>query len=68
MDKDKEGVLGGKIHCKKLLTDLLEKTKVICTVCKAEFSYHRSNSFLTDHLKAKLLQECGAQANNNTCK
>lgn len=50
----------------------MEKTKVICTVCKAEFNYHRSNSSLTYHLKAKhptetismglrqsIVQDCG---------
>ena len=72
MNKDKDAVLGGKFYFKKLPDGTLEKTKVICTVCKAEFNYHRSNSSLTYHLKAKhptettssgprqlTLQECG---------
>lgn len=46
VDKDKDGVLGGKFHFKKLPEGSLEKTKVICTVCKVEFNYHRSNSSL----------------------
>lgn len=72
MDKDKGGLLGGKFHFKKLADGSFERTKVICTFCKAEFNYHRSNSSLVYHLKAKhpaettglnqaTLQECGTR-------
>ena len=69
---DKDGLLGGKFHFKKLPDGSLDKTKTIYTVCKAEFNYHRSNTSLAYHLKAKYpaemtsmaprqstLQECG---------
>lgn len=48
-----DGILGGKFHFKKLPDGSLEKAKVICTLCKAEFNYHRSNSSLAYHLRAK---------------
>ncbi|XP_003442878.1 zinc finger BED domain-containing protein 1 [Oreochromis niloticus] len=50
---DKDGLLGGKFYFKKLPNGLLDKTKVTCTICKAEFRYHRSNSSLCYHLRAK---------------
>lgn len=31
----------------------VNKNAVICSLCKKEFSYHRSNSSLTYHLNAK---------------
>lgn len=71
---DKDGLLGGKFHFKKLPDGSLEKSKVICALCKAEFNYHRSSTSLSYHLKAKhpaevtstgprqsTLQECGAR-------
>lgn len=71
---DKGGLLGGKFHFKKLPDGSLDKTKAICTVCKAEFNYHRSSTSLAYHLKAKhpaeitstgprqsTLQECGTR-------
>lgn len=73
MNKNNEGLLRGMFHFKRSLDGSLKKTKVICTVCKAECNYHRRNSSLTNHLKAKhptetistgprqsILQECGA--------
>nr|XP_033938920.1 zinc finger BED domain-containing protein 1-like [Pseudochaenichthys georgianus] len=69
---DKGGLLRGKFHFKKLPDGSLDKTKAICTVCKAEFNDHRSSTSLAYHLKAKhpakitstgprqsTLQECG---------
>ncbi|KAI4810578.1 hypothetical protein KUCAC02_013517 [Chaenocephalus aceratus] len=71
---DKGGLLGGKFHFKKLPDGSLDKTKAICTVCKAVFNYHRSSTSLAYHLKAKhpaeitstgprqsTLQECGTR-------
>src|SRR4029434_7283881 len=31
----------------------IDKTKVLCSICQAEFSYHRSSSSLSYHLNAK---------------
>lgn len=53
MDKTKEGLLDGKFQYKTLPDGSVDKTKVICAFCKAEFNYHRSNSSLAYHLKAK---------------
>lgn len=50
---EKDVLLGGKFNFKKLPDGTLDKTKVICTVCKAELSYHRSNSSLMYHVRAK---------------
>uniref|UniRef100_A0A3P9AS52 BED-type domain-containing protein n=1 Tax=Maylandia zebra TaxID=106582 RepID=A0A3P9AS52_9CICH len=50
---DEGGLLGGKFLFKKLPDGLLDKTRVICTICKAEFKYHRSSSSLAYHLRAK---------------
>src|SRR4029434_10711461 len=36
---------------------LFEKTKVVCSICQDEFSYHRSSSCLSYHLNAKHLTE-----------
>ncbi|XP_063324964.1 E3 SUMO-protein ligase ZBED1-like [Pelmatolapia mariae] len=72
---DEGGLLGGKFLFKKLPDGLLDKTRVGCTICKAEFKYHRSSSSLAYHLRAKhpteststrprqsTLQEYGARA------
>uniref|UniRef100_A0AAZ1XRF2 BED-type domain-containing protein n=1 Tax=Oreochromis aureus TaxID=47969 RepID=A0AAZ1XRF2_OREAU len=50
---DEGGLLGGKFLFKKLPDGLLDKTRVRCTICKAEFKYHRSSSSLPHHLRAK---------------
>src|SRR4029434_891517 len=34
-----------------------DKTKVVCSICQAECSYHRSSSCLSYHLNAKHLTE-----------
>ncbi|KAL4007732.1 hypothetical protein ACER0C_001584 [Sarotherodon galilaeus] len=47
------GLLGGKFLFKKLPDGLLDKTRVRCTICKAEFRYHRSSSSLVYQLRAK---------------
>lgn len=53
MEKNKDMLLNGQF-CFKLLPDgAVDKAKVICVHCKGEFSYHRSNSTLIYHLKAK---------------
>src|SRR4029434_5934786 len=37
------------------MTETIDKTKVVCSICQAEFSYHRSSSSLSYqyHLNAK---------------
>ncbi|XP_076739756.1 receptor-type tyrosine-protein phosphatase gamma isoform X3 [Maylandia zebra] len=50
---DEGGLLGGKFLFKKLPDGLLDKTRVRCTICNAEFKYHRSSSSLAYHLRAK---------------
>ncbi|KAL3973863.1 KRAB domain-containing zinc finger protein [Sarotherodon galilaeus] len=50
---DEGGLLGGKFLFKKLPDGLLDKTRVRCTICKAEFRYHRSSLSLPYHLRAK---------------
>src|SRR4029434_6197753 len=48
-----EGVLGGKFLFKRQNDGTIDKTKVVCSICQAEFSYHRSSSSLSYHLNAK---------------
>ena len=48
-----EGLLGGKFLFKKQNDGTIDKTKVVCSICQVEFSYHRSSSSLTYHLNAK---------------
>src|SRR4029434_8772932 len=48
-----EELLGGKFLFKRQNDRTIEKTKVVCSICQAEFSYHRSSSSLNDHLNAK---------------
>ena len=47
------GLLHGMFHYKKLPSGFLDKTKVICTMCKGEFAYCRSTTSLKYHLNAK---------------
>ena len=47
------GPLNGKFIYKKKLDGTINKNVVICTLCKREFSFHRSCSSLTYHLNAK---------------
>uniref|UniRef100_A0A1A8BSK1 BED-type domain-containing protein n=1 Tax=Nothobranchius kadleci TaxID=1051664 RepID=A0A1A8BSK1_NOTKA len=47
------GLLQGKFIFKKLPNGNLDKTKVVCTLCNAEFVYCRSSSGLKYHLNAK---------------
>lgn len=49
----KPGLLQGKFFFKKLPNGDLDKTKVVCTLCKAELVYCRSSSSLKYHLNAK---------------
>ena len=48
-----EGLLGGKFLFKSKNDGTTDKTKVVCSICQAEFSYHRSSSSLSYHLNAK---------------
>src|SRR4029434_8664977 len=48
-----EGLLGGKSLFKSQNDETIDKTKVVCSICQAEFSYHRSSSSLSYHLNAK---------------
>src|SRR4029434_8580623 len=46
-----EGLLGGKSLFKSQNDE--QSTKVVCSICQAEFSYNRSSSSLNYHLNAK---------------
>src|SRR4029434_50007 len=48
-----EGLLGGKSLFKSQNDGTIDKPKVVCSICQAEFSYHRSSSSLSYHLNAK---------------
>src|SRR4029434_725445 len=48
-----EGLLGGKFLFKRQNDGTVDKTKVVCSICQAEFSYHRSSLSLRCHLNAK---------------
>src|SRR4029434_5426802 len=48
-----EGLLGGTFLFKRQNDRTIDKTKVVCSICQAEFSYHRSSSSLSYHLNAK---------------
>src|SRR4029434_7864165 len=43
------------------ITETIHKTKVVCSICQAEFSYHRSRSSLSYHLNAKHLTESSSR-------
>ena len=53
-----EGLLGGKFLFKRQNDRTIDKTKVVCSICQAEFSYHRSSSSLSYHLNAKVAGDC----------
>src|SRR4029434_9251331 len=48
-----EGLLGGKFLFKRQNDRTIDKTKVVCSICQAECSHHRSSSSLSYHLNAK---------------
>src|SRR4029434_4462203 len=48
-----EGLLGGKFLFNRENYGTIDKTKVVCSICQIEFSYHRSSSSLSYHLNAK---------------
>src|SRR4029434_1570607 len=50
-----EGLLGGKFLFKRQNDGTIDKTKVVCSICQAECSYHRCSSSLSyhNHLNAK---------------
>src|SRR4029434_1023903 len=48
-----EGLLGGRFLFKCQNDGTIDKTKVVCSICQDEFSYHRSSSSLSYHLNAK---------------
>src|SRR4029434_7238958 len=56
-----EGLLGGKFLFKSENDGTTDKTKVVCSICQAEFSYHRSSSSLSYHLNAKHLTESSSR-------
>src|SRR4029434_7604844 len=47
------GLLGGKFLFKSENDGTTDKTKVVCSICLAEFIYHRSSSPLSYRLNAK---------------
>ncbi|XP_078111814.1 E3 SUMO-protein ligase ZBED1-like [Sander vitreus] len=54
MDKDSSKILlNGAFYFPKLPDGSVDKSKAICTLCKAELKYHRSTSSLSYHLRAK---------------
>src|SRR4029434_9878153 len=48
-----ERLLGGKFQFKRQNDGAIDKTKVVCSICQAECSYHRSSSCLSYHFNAK---------------
>src|SRR4029434_3421590 len=48
-----EGLLGGKFLFKRQNDSTIDKTKVVCSICQAELSYHRVSSSLSYPLNAK---------------
>src|SRR4029434_461834 len=48
-----EGLLGGKFLFKRQNDRTIDKTKIVCSICRAECSFHRSSSSLSYHLNAK---------------
>src|SRR4029434_2031266 len=48
-----EELLGGKFLFNRQNYSTIDKTKVVCSICQIEFSYHRSSSSLSYHLNAK---------------
>ena len=52
-----EGLLGGKSLFKSQNDGTIDKTEVVCSICQAEFSYHRSGSSLSYHLNAKHIND-----------
>src|SRR4029434_9968630 len=48
-----EGLLGAKFLFKRQNDRTIDKTKVVCSICQAECSHHRSSSCLSYHLNAK---------------
>lgn len=46
MENTRKGLLNGKINVKSLPDGSLDKTKVICIYCKAEFVNHRAFVFI----------------------
>src|SRR4029434_2868516 len=56
-----EGLLGGTFLFKSENDGTTDKTKVVCSICQAEFSYHRSSLSLSYHLNAKHLTESSSR-------
>src|SRR4029434_1296446 len=48
-----EGLLGGKFLFKRKNDGTTDKTKVVCSICQAEFSDHRRSSSRSYHLYAE---------------
>src|SRR4029434_5820431 len=52
-----EGLSGGMFLFKSQNDGTIDKTRVVCSICQDEFSYHRSSLSLSYHLNAKHLTE-----------
>src|SRR4029434_6679393 len=48
-----EGLLAGKLLFNRQNYGTIDKTKIVCSICQIEFSYHRSSLSLSYHLNAK---------------
>src|SRR4029434_6267366 len=48
-----EGLLGGKFLFKRQNDITIDKTKIVCSICQAEFSHNRNSLSLSYHLNAK---------------
>src|SRR4029434_1214944 len=48
-----EGLSGGMFLFKSQNDGTIDKTRVVCSICQDEFSYHRSSLSLSYHLNAK---------------
>ena len=48
-----KGLLGGKFLFKRQNDITIDKTKIVCSICQAEFSHNRNSSSLSYHLNAK---------------
>ncbi|XP_063080068.1 uncharacterized protein LOC134469973 [Engraulis encrasicolus] len=57
-------ILEGKFIFKELPDGSLDKAVVCCTMCKKEFAYHRSNSTLKYHLRAKHGESAGPRGSS----
>ncbi|XP_041639668.1 uncharacterized protein LOC121507394 [Cheilinus undulatus] len=52
-NNDPTTILNGTFYFKTLPDGSIDRSKAICSFCQTEFKYHRSNSSLIYHLRAK---------------